>query len=154
MTSFLTSLLDVIRCWPVLEAIALIIWLRSLLAAWQNMGSTASDCLDERQLGAEVILAQLNGVITGSSIIVAGVGAFVAINKGVLPPASRHFELAAIFSIVGMGLAMYTLGTLPSRTPSENFVRSKPVAILCSTALFFALVGGIRFACGAISSIV
>ncbi|HWK68598.1 MAG TPA: hypothetical protein VNS34_27045 [Rhizobiaceae bacterium] len=153
MAHFAALLVATIQSWPLIEAFLLAFWLKSILAAWRNADSTKEDDVEERHLGADVILAQLNGVITGSSIIVAGIGAFLAISEGVSPPASWNFRWAACYSILGMALAMYTLGTLPSRAPTQNFVRSKAVAVLCSIALFFALVGGGRFAMGAIVSI-
>ncbi|GEC42169.1 hypothetical protein CN221_37565 [Sinorhizobium meliloti] len=142
LTLFLTR-------WPVVDAIVGAFWFRSVWATWRGCQPPGTrDDVDERNLGASVILAQLNGAITSASIIVAGVGAFVALTPTALDPYTLAFlRLAAAFSVAALGSAVYALATLPTRAPSVNLVRSKEVAILSTVPLIFVTFAGIRFMC-------
>ncbi|WP_442579599.1 hypothetical protein ACSBOB_29600 [Mesorhizobium sp. ASY16-5R] len=140
--------------WPIVETAVAFVWLGSVWYAWRGVPTpTVPDAAEERNLGATVILAQLNGVITGCSIIIAGVGAFIALNTSGLGAAAPHVEWASIWAVLALGAALYALATLPTRTPTINFVRSKEVAILSATALLFALYAGARFMLAAVASI-
>jgi len=67
----------------VCELIFLALWIIPVWMAWIGWdGTAAEENGAERQLGASVIHAQLNGVITGASIIIAGIGAFAALHSG------------------------------------------------------------------------
>jgi hypothetical protein len=104
------------------------------------------DSPDERSLGATVIMGQLNAVITGVSIVLAGIGAFIALGKTqIVDPANFHLLYATVWAVVALGTALLTHGMLPVRTPDTNFVKDKSVAVLSSASLFFALAAGVRF---------
>jgi hypothetical protein len=91
-------------------------------------------------------MGQLSSVITGSSIILAGIGAFIAIKSGnILYPQNYHLFYTVAWAVLALGISVYTMGVLPTRTPNENFVRSPSVSILCSMALFFCLAAAARF---------
>jgi hypothetical protein len=99
-------------------------------------------------LGATVILAELNGVIIGASVIMVGVGAFVAINTNELSSVDSgrvSFLYAAIAAVIALGVALYTMAILPTRTRRDNLVKSSSVALLTAMALFFVLDAGTRF---------
>lgn len=130
--------------WPIIEVIVGVFWFGSVLSSWSAIPNADKEDVAERSLGATVILAQLGGIVTGTSIIIAGLGAFVALATDV-PGVAGHLRLAAVFAVLALAVALYTLAALPTRTPSINFVRSKPLALLCAMSLYFVLVAAIRF---------
>lgn len=122
--------------WRIIEGIVGVIWIYSVFWAWRKAVAPDSAVqLGERELAATVILAQLNGVITAAAIIMAGLGAAVALTSpDVKPDVSLHLYYAAMWSMLTLGIAVYTVSILPTRTISTNFVCSRWVAIGCSTA--------------------
>lgn len=104
-----------------------------------------TDSIEERALGAQVILAQLNGIITGTTIIIIGIGAFAVLVKDVNGAQAYDAFYAAMWAVIALGLSLYTMSTLPTRAPSENFVKAKGIAILAAMSLFFSLAAGVRF---------
>lgn len=132
---------------PTIDLIVAALWLMSVAAAWWNYPKRKEkDEVAERALGAAIIGGQLNGVITGSSIIMAGIVAFVALGSAkLIPPGSFHIFWAAVWAVTALGFALYTLSILPSRAPTENVVRSSGVATLSAMALFFSMAAGVRF---------
>jgi hypothetical protein len=132
---------------PVVEGVVAAILLLSLRSAWARAPTVQQhDCVEERSLGATVIMGQLSAIITGSSIILTGIGAFVALKSDVLQlPLSQHLFYAVTWAVVALGIAIYTMGVLPPRTPRRNFVRDRTVAFCCSLALFFCLASAVRF---------
>ena len=137
--------------WPIIEAAVGAFWIGSVLWAWSfTVSPPLDEPIQERGLGATVILGQLNGIVTGTSIIIAGLGAFVALSSGDRATVAPHIKLAFVFSVLALFLALYTMATLPTRTPRINFVRSKEVAVLCATSLYLVLVAAIRFATGVV----
>lgn len=94
------------------------IWL--LISIWHWIGHQPDSSVEppeERALGASVILGQLGAVITGASIILAGIGAFVALSNNLGDIlAKNHIFYAALWAVVALGLAIFTIGVLP-RTP-------------------------------------
>ena len=141
--------------WPLLEAVASIIWFQAMGSAWRQQPAEGPPVTDsaERELGATVILSELNGILTGCSIIIAGIGAFVAIMQpsSINPITASHLGWASIYAGLALGLSLYTMATLPTRVTSRNVLRSKGVALMCATALFFALLAAIRFMFGTVA---
>jgi hypothetical protein len=133
--------------WPFIDLILAAVWIFLVWLPWRHDSASKviEDKTDERLLGATVILAQLNGIITGTSIIIVGIGAFAVLVKEHSGPQSYHTLYAAIWAVVALGTALYTMSTLPTRAPTQNFVRAKWVAILTAMALFFSLAAGVRF---------
>lgn len=147
MSAFVADLALFLAKWPILDLVLGWFWIRSVWAAWKDyQPPSEKDTVDERTLGATVILAQLNGAITSASIIVAGVGAFVALTPEKLDTFALVFlRLAAAFAVVALGSAVYAMATLPTRAPSTNFVRSKEIAIFSTVPLICVTFAGIRF---------
>lgn len=138
---------ECLLAFPWIDVALLLLWVGSTYRSWRGYteGHIVDD-VDERALGASVISSQLSAVITGVSVILAGVGAFVALESSpIQPEEARHLFLSALWCVCGLAVALYTMATLPTRTLKQNFVRSKPVAILCAMALFFSLAAGARF---------
>lgn len=123
------------------------IWILLLNGYWIGYKINASkEDPAERALGAEVIMRQLGSIITGSSVLLAGVGAFVSLSKGALPePAKYHAFYAASWAVVALISAVFTMGVLPPHAPKTNFVRIRGIAFLCSVSLFCCLAAGFRF---------
>lgn len=123
------------------------IWL--LISCWHWIGYKASnvaESTEERALGASVILGQLSAVITGSSVILAGIGAFVALSDNHGDAVSKnHIFYAALWAVVALGLAIFTIGILPAHAAKTNFIRLRGIALLCSMSLFFCLAAAARF---------
>jgi hypothetical protein len=142
---------------PIIELVAAFSWGWLVLRPWKTAEMRqpdeatrakidhANSDVDERNLAATVILAQLNAVLTVGAIILAGLGAFVALGDAIKYPTSRHLEWSSLNAGMALFLALYTMGTLPTRTPRENLVLSAPVALLSAMAVFFAFAAGVRF---------
>jgi hypothetical protein len=65
---------------PVFDIGIGVIWLLISQSTWIGYAPKPTpDETDERALGASVIMGQLSAIITGSSVILAGIGAFVAL---------------------------------------------------------------------------
>jgi hypothetical protein len=131
---------------PIIDIGLAFAWLVSVWIPWRGIHNrTNTDDVAERALGAQVILAQLNGIVTGTTIIIIGVGAFAVLVKDVNGPQAYDAFYAAAWAVIALGIALYTMSTLPTRASSENFVKAKWVAILSAMSLFFSLAAGVRF---------
>jgi hypothetical protein len=135
---------------PIIDLLAAAYWFRTVMKEWKDVDPRLEEKdVNERSLGATVIMGQLNAVITGSSIIIAGIAAFVALGKtGIVYPQNFHLFYASVWAVFALVLAQYAMGTLPTRTRKQNFVSSSGVALLCAMALFFSLFAGIRLLFG------
>jgi uncharacterized membrane protein len=120
-------------------------WLISVWLPWRGRGTVPKDDVAERALGSSIILAQLNGIVTGTSIIIVGIGAFAVLVKQANGVQIYDAFYAALWAVVALGIALYTMSTLPTRALSRNFVRDKWVSIFCAMSLFFSLAAGVRF---------
>lgn len=127
-----------------------IIWLLVLNLHWLSyVPPTGLEAVDERALGASFISSQLSAVITGTSVILAGVGAFIALKNGAMSFDLRYsLFLAALWAVLALAISLYAFGVLPHHAPNTNVVRVKGVAVLCSAALYFGLAAGFRFVWG------
>ena len=132
---------------PIIDLALALAWGISVWMPWRGIQSRVStDDVGERTLGAQVILAQLNEIVTGTTIIIIGVGAFAVLVKDVnRAQADAHISYAVTWAVVALGIALYTMSTLATRTSSENFVKAKWVAIFSAMSLFFCLAAGVRF---------
>lgn len=133
--------------WPIVDGGLAVVWFLISASVWRSYQPPDTvDKVDERALGATVIMGQLNATITGASIILAGLGAFVALNSGKFSlSASCHLYYAALWTVLALFAGLWTMSLLPQLAPSTNFVRSPKIAILCSMGLFFCLAAGVRF---------
>ncbi|BAV51274.1 Putative uncharacterized protein [Mesorhizobium loti] len=132
---------------PVPDIGLLIVWLLWLNWHWigYKLNETEEDA-EERSLGATVIMGQLGSIITGSSVILAGIGAFVALAKTpIAETAKYHVFYAAFWAVLALAASIYTMGILPAHAPKTNFVRLRGIAFLSSMSLFFCLAAGVRF---------
>ncbi|TIT82968.1 MAG: hypothetical protein E5V33_07750 [Mesorhizobium sp.] len=132
---------------PVIDLSIATFFIYATHASWRSVRPFENEKdTDERTLGATVILAQLGAVITGSSIILAGIAAFVALAGATIGELDKfHILYAAVWAVFAMALSLFTMSTLPHRTPTQNFVKSHGVAVLCSAALYFCLASSARF---------
>jgi hypothetical protein len=135
---------------PIVDLVFAVVYFWSVHQAWSEYTpSTKEIPVDERALGATVIMGQLSSVITGASIIIAGIAAFAALGQDAQSfPQKYHLFYAATWAVLGLSIALYTTGTLPTRAPNQNFVTSKGIAYLCSASLFFSLLAGVRLLFG------
>lgn len=147
MSAFSAGIAPFLATWPIVDVALGMLWFRSVWVAWKGYERPKeADDVNERTLGATFILAQLNGALTTASIIIAGVGAFVALTpKSFNPYAIASLRLAAVFAVISLGSAVYTMATLPARSPHTNVVRDKAVALLSTIPLIFVTFAGIRF---------
>ncbi|MER8793981.1 hypothetical protein NKH75_07200 [Mesorhizobium sp. M0984] len=132
---------------PVLDIGVLLIWLLWLNWHWigYKIDGTKEDA-EERALGAAVIMGQLSSIITGSSVILAGIGAFVALATAPIAESAKyHVFYAACWAVAALVVAIYTMGILPAHALKTNFVRLRGIAFLCSMSLFCCLAAGVRF---------
>ena len=131
---------------PIIDLALAVTWLISVWLPWRGVRRRAPpDEVAERALGASIILAQLNGIVTGTSIIIVGIGAFAVLVKQANSTQSYHATYAAMWAVTALGIALYTMSTLPTRAPSENLIRAKGIAVFCAMSLFFSLAAGVRF---------
>lgn len=133
--------------YPIFDIGLLIIWLLWLNWHWIDYkNADTQECTEERALGAAVIMGQLSSIITGSSVILAGIGAFVALAKTPIEESAKYHVLyAAFWAVAALVVAIYSMGILPAHAPKTNFVRLRGIAFLCSMSLFFCLAAGVRF---------
>lgn len=133
--------------YPIIDVVLGFIWFLSLHMAWKN-ATPAPDKInapEERALGAAVIMGQLSSIITGASIVIAGIAAFVALgNDHFTIPQSYHLFWATLWSVAALGVSLYTMSMLPTRTFRQNFTNSSEIAKFSAMALYFALAGGVR----------
>ncbi|QPC44509.1 hypothetical protein HW532_18490 [Kaustia mangrovi] len=150
MTDFLTCLGDILTRWPALDVALAVAWWWWISRAWRGAPAPPDgEKTDERQLGAMVIQGQVNGIITGCSIIIAGAGTFFAIaQKASGGFVSTHIAWAGTWAVFGLIVALYTTAILPPKVPRYNVVRDKATSLACAMALFFPLAAGLRFAAG------
>lgn len=150
MENIIYCFTEILIAYPIIDGFAGILWYSFTARAWENIpANLPRDCVQERQLGASVIHAQLNSIVTGCSIILAGNGAFIALAlNNIKVTAKFHILFAIIEAAISLSLALYAFSILPSRSVAENFVRSKQIALFCSMALFFLLAAAFRFCLG------
>ncbi|WP_048646594.1 hypothetical protein [Nitratireductor soli] len=136
---------------PIIEFVLFIAWWFVTAAQWRGLPVEGPDelSLDERQLGATVIISEMTGILTACSIIITGIAAFAAI-LGSQPPAETapHLGWAALYAVVALFLALWVMSALPARVTRKNVLRSKSVATICAIALYLSLIAGVRFVFG------
>ena len=113
---------------PIVDLALALVWGISVWVPWRGIRrGVNTDTVEERTLGAQVILAQLNGIVTGTTIIIIGVGAFAVLvdKKDVNGAQAYDAFYAAMWAVIALGISLYTLSTLPTRASSENFVKAK-----------------------------
>lgn len=79
-----------------------------------------------------------------------GIGAFAVLifgpnNLPVNSDIRSSLFYAALWAVMALLAALYTMATLPARTPEHSFVKSRSVAVLTSAALVFPFIAGARF---------
>ena len=129
----IASILDNFPYWDIGLAV---IWLLILNLHWISYVPPAvAVSVEERALG--FISSQLSAVITGTSVILAGLGAFIALKSGATSfPLRYSLFLSALWAVLALAISLYAYGVLPHYAPRTNVVRVKGVAMLCSGALF------------------
>lgn len=147
----ITSILQALIFYPIVELVLLLGWGLAIRSPWKQWVGDASELkVEERALSATVILSELNAIITASSVLIAGIATFVALiaNSNAFSVVSEvkiSIFYAAVWALFGLLMPLYTMATLPTRTPKENFVKSYPVALLAGGALVFPFLAGGRF---------
>lgn len=144
------NLASILANFPYWDVGAAVIWLLLVHCHWISYVSpTGTESVEERALGASFISSQLSAVITGSSVILAGLGAFIAIKDQSMDSSLKYsLFLSALWAVIALAIALYAFGVLPHHAPKTNVVRVREVAVLCSAALFFSLAAGFRFVWG------
>jgi hypothetical protein len=141
-------MLNALSTFPIIDFLAALLWFWSVNQAWRskNTEGDVQENVNERALGASVIMGQLGAIITGASIIIVGIGAFVALGIDQIGcPENLHLLYAATWAVFALCMSQYTMATLPTLAPRVNFVRVQSVALLSAMGLFFGLASGVRF---------
>lgn len=135
--------------YPILDIVLIIFVVGSTANAWrQATGIVEGEPqVEERSLGSMIILSQLRGVITGSSIVIVGLtGAATLLPKEELiqSPVSGSVFIGAIFAITSLACALYTMATMSSKTRTQNPVMISSIAIMSSLSLVLCFVAASR----------
>lgn len=163
LVELLTSLLDYatwIMRWlvfvPLVDIAIGVLWYRKSDRAWRRWTGLpvereeGSRQVQERQLAASVILAQIQALIVGASVILAGVGAFSALvekETSLVQFSVVWSILWGLFALVG---AIWSIGLLPHHTLRTNFLVLHNVAIMLQMSLFCVCAAAARFMVGVI----
>ena len=134
---------------PVIELVAAVSALVLYLVIWRRDPSK-EEPLGERELGANVIIGQLTGVITAGAVIFGLLGAFtvLALDKPITSDAIKtHLYYAILWSSLSLVVAVYNLGVVPSYVTKYNVVRKKSISIVAMLSLTFFLFSVVRFWC-------
>lgn len=139
-----------LRTIPVLDLTigAVVVYLTHLF--WSGSGVQGTgEGVDERQLAATVILGQLSGIITASTVVLAGIGAMAALGATGLPAAARaHLFWAATWILLSLVAALWAMGTLPPQVNRVNVAKSHITALFTFGAFYLFIVACVRLGLG------
>jgi hypothetical protein len=144
----LKSILWFLRQVPVLDAGFLLTSGLLMRNLWRRDNpNPIEDNEGKRQAGAVAITNQINGTLTAASIVLAAVGAVLAIGfpKNLMPAALSHLTWAAIEALFSVGIGVFTLGIIPSVVHRMDVTKRDSVQIACFLQLMFIIVSLIRF---------
>ena len=116
--------------YPLVDIVLAILWWWAVSAAWRlwtglpgDRPATAQN-VEERRLGVMVILGEIQYLIVGASVILAGVGAFaaLAVNQHASDLVKYSIGWAAAWDVLALLGGVYAASLLPHYTLSQNFV--------------------------------
>jgi hypothetical protein len=119
----------------------------SRLANWPALSQRqTAQGLEERRLGATIILGEIQYLIVGSSIILTGVGAFaaLAINQQASNLVKHCIGYAAAWAVLAPAMGVYATCLLPHHTLSRNFILVKNLNIWLALGVFMFVVAAFR----------
>jgi len=146
----LNSIFSFFRETPALDALFLLILWVLMHISWRRAKlNSMEENEGKRQAGAAAITNQINGTLTAASIVLAAVGAVLAIGfpKNFLPAVLSHLTWAAIEALISIGIGVFTLGYIPSVVHSIDVTKKNSVQIACFLQLMFIIVSLMRFLC-------
>lgn len=131
---------------PIIEVGVIIFLTVALRDAWKGIrAEDYNDTDEQKSLGLSVTTASLGGIITGSSVIMTGIAAFLSMSNPLGVGVKIHTKFAFIYAFLALAIVVYTYGVLPARVLGINLIRSKEIAFICAYALFFVLMAAFRF---------
>lgn len=136
---------------PIIDAlIPFICWLQ-MQKAWHRAAHNPMEKNEgKRQAGATAVTNQINGSLTACSIVLAAIGAVLAIgySNGLTKAALNHLTWAAIEAIISIGIGIYTLGYISSVIHKMDVTKKSSAQIACFLQLLFIFVSALRFLFG------
>lgn len=136
--------------YPILDILAIgllvgrgaYLWSKSQLC--EHMYST------DRTLALTAISTEIQAGITGTSIILAAIGALGLRKnfKTLTDESIQHFRWALIFSISSLIVGVFNLGTLPTIINTKNVAQDPQTAITTTAQIWLMVFAAIRTACG------
>lgn len=112
--------------------------------------ATVARGVEERRLGVMVVLGEIQFLIVGASVILAGVGAFAALAVGqhannLVKHSIGYAAAWAVFTMLGCA---YAATLLPHHTLTNNFVLVPALARVIVVALFLLFAAASRLLLG------
>lgn len=144
---------DLARQYPILD----VAWLGGtwglMYRAWRQAAhNPAESDLEKRQASVTVITNQINAAMTAVSVLVAGVGAVLAIGLGKDFPAASlvHLMYTALWALFSIFLGLYNLGYIssPSVFQRVDIARKSFVQLAAFVQLNLILLAAVRFVLG------
>lgn len=138
--------------YPVVDVGLAILWTGETVRAWREWTGVpeqhreTAQGIEERRLGATVILGEIQYLVVGASVILAGVGAFaaLAINQHANNLVKHSIVYAAAWAVCALLGGVYATSLLPHHTLKHNFVLIKELAIWIALALFMLVAAAAR----------
>jgi hypothetical protein len=143
----LNSILLFFRKFPALDALFLFIMWFLMSWMWHRAAHDPKEKdTEKRQAGAAAITNQINGTLTAASIVLAGVGAVLAVGytKNFPGAALNHLTYAAIEALISIVIGVYTLGYIPSVLHIMDVTKKPAVQLACFLQLMMIIVSIIR----------
>lgn len=142
--------------YPIVDVGLAIVWAWATAKAWRGWTGLSeketeiAQQVEERRLGVMVILGEIQYLVVGASVILAGVGAFaaLAINQDASILVKYSIGYAAAWAVLALLGAVYATSLLPHHTLRRNFVLVPGLAQWIVIALFMLIAAAARLLLG------
>jgi len=139
-----------VRTVPIIDIISLLLVFIFMYIAWSNAKHDPNEKDDDkRKAGVSVITSQINGAIIAANIILASVGAVLALglDKSFPKEAASHLINTAAFGCLSVILGIWILGSLSSPSVFHRIDATKKMSIqlACFVQLALVVLATIRF---------
>lgn len=133
-----------LRDWPIIEVVFVFIIAAMYLSAWRRATISVEDDREKRQLGATVVMSQLNTTVIAGTVALGLLGALAAVVVGRSSEAlNAHVFYAALWALLSILLALWGLGVITSLVAQYDVSQHRSTALpaVLSLAFFAAAVG-------------
>lgn len=133
--------------WPIAEILLGLVIAVGHWLWWRQKSVTGLECrIEERQLGANVIIGQLTGLILATTVTFGLLGAFTALisDTGSWSVRANAWS-AAVMAFSSLAVALWVLAMIPSYVERYNVARIPEIATGAVLALYCFLMAIWRF---------